>query len=48
MGPDDQGLNESFQGAMKDYFTGNATKEEAEAAFYKAAVEKYPDITAPK
>lgn len=48
MGPDDQGLNESFQAAMKDYFTGNTSKEEAEAAFYKAAVEKYPDITAPK
>lgn len=47
MGPYDQGLNESFQGAMKDYFTGNATKEEATEAFYKAAVEKYPDIAAP-
>jgi hypothetical protein len=48
MGPDDQGLNESFQAAMKDYFTGNATKDEATEAFYKAAVEKYPDISAPQ
>lgn len=47
MGEYDQGLNESFQGAMKDYFTGNATKEEATDAFYKSAVEKYPDISAP-
>lgn len=48
MGPDDQGLNESFQGAMKDYFTGNASKDEALKTFYKSAVEKYPDITAPE
>lgn len=47
MGPDDQGLNESFQAAMKDYFTGTSTKDAATDAFYKAAVEKYPDITAP-
>lgn len=48
MGPYDQGLNESFQGAMKDYFTGNVSKDDAEKAFYKAAVEKYPDLNAPK
>ncbi len=47
MGPYDQGLNESFQGAMKDYFTGNVSKEDATANFYKEAVEKYPDISAP-
>ena len=48
MGPDDQGLNESFQNAMRDYFNDNATKEEALQAFYKSAIEKYPGITAPE
>ena len=48
MGPDDQGLNESFQSAMKDYFNGTVTKEEALDTFYKAAVEKYPGISAPE
>lgn len=48
MGPDDQGLNESFQAAMKDYFNGTVTKEEALDTFYKAAVEKYPGISAPE
>lgn len=40
----DQGLNESFQGAFKDYFDGNADKEKALNTFYKSAVEKYPDL----
>lgn len=44
----DQGLNESFQGAMKDYFTGAVkTKEEAIKNFYKAAIEKYPGLKMP-
>ena len=41
----DQGLNEEFQAAMKDYFDGNVTKEEAVANFQKAAVVKYPELT---
>lgn len=47
MGPDDQGLNESFQTAMKDYFTGKVSKEKATQNFYKSAKEKYPDIKVP-
>ena len=31
---------------MKNYFDGNATLDEALAAFKKAIVEKYPDVTA--
>ncbi len=41
----DSGCNEEFQHAMKNYFQGNATKEEALDQFYKAIVEKYPDLT---
>ena len=41
----DQGCNEEFQHAMKNYFDGNATKEEALDLFYKAVVEKYPELT---
>ena len=40
----DQGCNEEFQKAMKNYFDGNATKEEALDMFKKAIVEKYPDV----
>ncbi|NLZ46048.1 MAG: carbohydrate ABC transporter substrate-binding protein, partial [Clostridiales bacterium] len=44
----DQGLNESFQGAMKDYFTGAVpTKEDAINNFYKAAIEKHPNLKIP-
>ena len=42
----DQGCNEEFQKAMKNYFQGNATKDEALDMFKKAIVEKYPDVTA--
>lgn len=42
----DQGCNEEFQKAMKNYFDGNATKDEALANFKKAIVEKYPELTA--
>jgi len=42
----DQGCNEEFQNAMKNYFEGNATKDEALDMFKKAIVEKYPDVTA--
>ena len=41
----DQGLNESFQDAMKDYFDGTVDKETALENFYTAAIEKYPDLT---
>ena len=41
----DQGLNEEFQKAMKDYFDGNVTKDKALDNFYKAATEKYPKLT---
>ncbi len=41
----DQGCNEEFQKAMKNYFLGNATKDEALDMFKKAVGEKYPDVT---
>lgn len=43
--PYDQACNEEFQGAMKNYFEGNATLEEALDLFYKAVVEKHPELT---
>lgn len=43
--PYDQGLNESLQTAMHDYFDGNVTKEAALENFYKSAIEKYPELT---
>ncbi len=42
----DQGCNEEFQTAMKGYFDGNyKTYDDALAAFNKAIVEKYPELT---
>ena len=41
----DQGCNEEFQNAMKNYFEGNATYDEALDLFYKAVVEKYPELS---
>ena len=41
----DQGCNEEFQNAMKNYFEGNATKDEALNLFYTAVEEKYPELT---
>ena len=41
----DQGCNEGFQEAMKNYFTGNATYEEALEIFYKDMQEKYPELS---
>ncbi|MCR5094000.1 MAG: ABC transporter substrate-binding protein [Lachnospiraceae bacterium] len=41
----DQGCNEEFQNAMKNYFDGNATYEEALDLFYKGVEEKYPELT---
>jgi len=40
----DQGCNEEFQKAMKNYFDGNATLEEAKELFYKNVVVKYPEL----
>lgn len=40
----DQALNEALQGAMKDYFNGNATKEEAYDLFYKTVGEKHAEL----
>jgi hypothetical protein len=41
----DQGCNEEFQNAMKNYFEGNASLDDALDLFYKAVVEKYPELT---
>ena len=41
----DQGCNEKFQQAFKNYFDGNATFDEAKAAFETAIKEQYPVIT---
>ena len=41
----DQGCNEKFQQAFKNYFDGNATIDEAKAAFETAIKEQYPVIT---
>lgn len=45
LSPYDQGCTEEFQAAMKNYFEGNATMDEALDLFYKAVVEKYPELT---
>ena len=41
----DQGCNEEFQKAMKNYFEGKATKEDALDLFYKGVEEKYPELS---
>ena len=41
----DQGLNESFQNAFKDYFTGTVDEDTAKANFETAIKEKYPELT---
>lgn len=43
--PYDQGCNEEFQNAMKNYFEGNSSLDEALDLFYKAVVEKYPELS---
>lgn len=45
--PYDQGLNESLQTAMKDYFNGTVTYDQALSNFYKSAIEKYPNLKQP-
>ena len=46
-GPYDQGLNETFQAKMKDYFLGDVDLDTALDNFYTAAIEKYPDLKKP-
>lgn len=47
-GPYDQGCNEEFQGAMKDYFDGTvADYDTALANFYQAIQTKYPELQVP-
>ncbi|MBQ6888277.1 MAG: carbohydrate ABC transporter substrate-binding protein [Lachnospiraceae bacterium] len=41
----DQGLNESIQQAMHEYFEGNVDLDTALENFYTAAMEKYPELT---
>ena len=41
----DQGLNEEFQKAFKDYFDGNVDKDQALENFLTGATEKYPELT---
>ena len=41
----DQGCNEEFQKAMKDYFDGNADYDAALEQFYQSVETKYPDLT---
>ncbi len=45
--PYDQGCNEEFQGAMKDYFDGNVDYDTALANFYSAIQTKYPELQVP-
>lgn len=42
--PYDQGLNEAYQNAMTDYYNGDVDYDGAIEEFYKAALEKYPDL----
>ena len=41
----DQGCNEEFQNAMKDYFDGNADYDTALNKFYDAITTKYPALS---
>lgn len=41
----DQGINEEFQKAMRGYFEGTLTKEEALELFYRGVIEKYPELS---
>jgi hypothetical protein len=41
----DQGCNETFQAAFKDYFDGNADIDTAKANFETNIKTKYPELT---
>ena len=43
----DQGLNETFQAAFKEYFDGTVDKDTALSNFYKNAITKYPELKQP-
>lgn len=43
----DQGLNETFQAAFKDYFDGTVDYDTALANFYANAIVKYPNLKKP-
>jgi len=43
--PYDQGCNEEFQEAFKDYFDGNVSKDQALQNFYTNIKIKYPELT---
>jgi len=43
--PYDQGCNEKIQEAMRGYFNGTATYEEAMDNFYTLVLEKYPELS---
>ena len=45
VGDYDQACIEEFQKAMKNYFDGNLSYDEALDQFYKAVVEKHPELT---
>lgn len=44
--PYDEGLNDEFKNAMKDYFNGTVDKDTALKNFYTAVSEKYPELKA--
>lgn len=41
----DQGCNESFQEAMRDYFNGNVSYDQALQNFYSSVTQKYPELS---
>lgn len=41
----DQGMSEKIQNAMKDYFVGSVTEDEAWNNFYTSVLEIYPNLT---
>ena len=45
--PYDQGLNEEFQYAFRDYFNGRITFDQALNDFYWSATIKYPGLSVP-
>ena len=46
--PYDQGLNEEMQTAFRDYFNGTVDYDTALDNFYRASIEKYPDLKRPE
>ncbi|HAK68618.1 MAG TPA: ABC transporter substrate-binding protein [Treponema sp.] len=43
--PYDQGMTEKLQAAMKDYYDGKVTEDQAWENFYKSILETYPNLT---